>query len=102
MNNNSNSVFAKHIAAVEKTKRALDVSPAQKLLNFLQRWPKDTVSLRDLRQFGPKSMRDRQSVIDSAEILVRHKWLTPIPTHRRDRREWQIARKLIVHPTVAP
>jgi hypothetical protein len=35
-------------------KKAQEVSPAQRLLNFLQRWPKDIISVREITQFGPR------------------------------------------------
>jgi hypothetical protein len=83
-------------------KPAPDVSPEQRLLDWLMRWPKDTVSAREIRQFGPGSTRDPRNAMDSAEVLVKHGWLSPIQSYRRDRREWQIVRKPVVHPTVAP
>src|SRR5262245_34076720 len=100
--NNGGSVFTKFIVDKPPIKKAPETSPAQKLLNFLQRWPKDTVSLRDLRQFGPKSMRNRQSMIDSTEVLVRHGWLAPTQGPQRNSRQWQVMRRPVVHPDVAP
>jgi hypothetical protein len=75
--------------------------PAQKLLDWLQHWSKPTVSARDICIYGPNSIRDRESAIASAEILVKNGWLVPIKTRRYDMHEWQIVRKPIVHPTVA-
>ena len=75
---------------------------AQKLLDWLmQHWPKNTISRRDISNHGPRPIRDRQAAIDAAETLERHGWLTPAPTHRHDRRVWQILRKNVVRPTVA-
>jgi hypothetical protein len=84
------------------TKRAQEVSPAQRLLDFLQRWPKDTISARNIRQFGPRAVRAQRSEIDSAEVLVRHGWLAPAESHRRDRRVWRINRRPTIHPIVEP
>jgi hypothetical protein len=77
--------------------------PAQKLLDWLQRWPKPTITSKDIYQYAPRSIRfDRENAIKTAEILVKHGWLTPLQTHRRDWRQWQIVQKgPIVHPTVA-
>ena len=75
--------------------------PAQKLLDWLQRWEKDTVNLRDIGQRGPKSIRDRKSAIQAAQILVHHGWLVPKKMRRYNARVWKIARKPIVAPTVA-
>jgi hypothetical protein len=77
-----------------------ELIPAQKLLDWLQRWAKNTVSTREIRIYGPKSIRDRESAINSAETLVKYGWLIPNQTHRRDRRVWQIVHKSIVRPTV--
>ena len=79
-----------------------EASDAQKMLDWLQRWPKPTVSAKEIYQYAPSSIRfDRENAIKTAEILAKHGWLAPLPTRRRDRRVWQITRKLIVHPKVA-
>jgi hypothetical protein len=75
---------------------------AQKLLNWLLRWPKETVSAREIRQFGPSATRDPQDAMNSAEILTRHGWLSPMQSKRRDRREWRVIRRPTIFPTVAP
>jgi hypothetical protein len=78
------------------------VDPAQLLLNWLQRWTKNTITAREIRIYGPRSIRDPESVISSVEILVAHGWLVPHKPPRRDMRQWRIVRKgPIVHPTVA-
>jgi hypothetical protein len=83
------------------TKKAQKPSPPQRLLDWLQHWPESTIRARDIRIYGPNSIRDRESAIDSAEILVKNGWLVPIKTRRRDMHEWQIVRKPIIRPTVA-
>jgi|SRR5215471_11944268 len=84
-----------------QTQKAQKPEPAQLLLTFLQRWPKPTVSARDICIYGPNFIRDRESAINSAETLVKHGWLIPNKTRRHDMREWQIVRRPIIHPTVA-
>jgi hypothetical protein len=74
---------------------------AQKLLDWLQHWSKPTVSTRDICIYGPNSIRNRESAIDAAEILVKEGWLVPNKAHRRDTHKWQVVRKPIIHPTVA-
>ena len=76
---------------------------AQQMLDWLQRWPKPTVSSKEIYQYAPRSIRfDRENAIKTAEILVKHGWLAPLQTRRRDWRQWQVVRKgPIVHPTVA-
>ena len=57
---------------------------------------------REVRIYSPNSIRDRESTINSIEVLVRHGWLVPSKPSRHDRRVWQVVRKgAIVHPTVA-
>jgi hypothetical protein len=77
--------------------------PAQQMLDWLQRWPKPTVSSKEIYQYAPRSIRfDRENAIKTAEILAKHGWLTAIPTRQSNWRQWQIIRKgPIVHPTVA-
>jgi hypothetical protein len=84
-------------AVEEKTKRGED--PAQRMLDWLQRWSKPTISVRDIHIYGPKSIRDRKSMIDAAETLVKNGWLTPAKTHRYDMRAWQIVRR---PPVISP
>ena len=83
------------------TEKAQKPEPAQLLLTFLQRWPKPTISRRDIYIYGPKSLRDRDSAIKAAEFLVKTGWLVPYKTHRHDWRVWKIVRKPIAHPTIA-
>jgi hypothetical protein len=83
------------------TKEAQKPAPAQKLLDWLQRWTKPTVCTRDILIYGPNSLRDPKSAIDSAEILVRNGWLVPVEPHRYDMHKWQIVRKPIIPPTIA-
>jgi hypothetical protein len=71
-----------------------DSPPIEKLLDWLvNHWTKPTISAREIRHRGPNSIRDRQRVIDLAEILVRQGRLIPIPTRRRDMKAWQIVRR---------
>src|SRR5262249_2593869 len=106
------SVFTKYIASPEKeppTKPELQKgpllrpivlsadrqsSPYEKLLDWLINfWPHDTVCTRDLYHHGPRPIRDnRKNAIAQAKILTENGWLSPIKSHRRDRKVWQIAR----------
>ena len=74
---------------------------AQRMLDFLQRWPKPIVSARDIQNYGPRPKQSREDVLKSVEILVRHGWLVSDPTYRRNGYQWQIVKKPpIVHPRV--
>jgi hypothetical protein len=85
--------------SVEETARQPD--PAQQLLTWLPKWPKQTVTARDIRRHAPQPLRNRESAINSINVLVRHGWLVPIDPRRRDRPEWEIVRRPIIHPEVA-
>jgi hypothetical protein len=79
-----------------------DKDPAQKLLDWLQRWNKPTVSVRDIRIYGPKSIRNQRGAIDTAEVLVKNKWLIPIKPCPHGSYAWKIVHKPIIRPSVAP
>jgi len=72
---------------------------AQRMLDFLQRWPKPIVSARDIQNYGPRPKQSREDVLKSVEILIRHGWLIP-NNERRNGYQWQIIKKPIVHPRV--
>jgi hypothetical protein len=76
-------------------------SPAQKLLDWLPRWPKDTITVRQIRVYGPYTIRDRRSAIEAAEVLVANGWLKATKPSRPDTYAWQITRKNIIRPSVA-
>ena len=82
---------------VEKTQGP---SQAQQMLDWLQRWPKPVVNRRDVRIYGPSSVRDRKSMLSSAETLVKYGWLVPLDPGRHDGHKWQIVRKPVVRPIV--
>src|SRR5262245_18129246 len=86
--------------AETKTKRPHE-DPAQRLLNRLQQWPKPTIYTRDILRFGPRTVRNRNSATDATDILVKHGWPIPNKTNQRNRREWQIVRKPVIHPVLA-
>ena len=81
-------------------KRPQKDHPAQRLLTWLPRWRKDTITERDIRNYGPPSIRTREGAISSAEILVAHGWLVPTNKRRYGARAWEIVRRPIVHPTL--
>jgi hypothetical protein len=54
-------------------------TPSEKLLDFcVNRWPREVVRLRELQQFGPRSLRNRKSAMALAEQLVAAGWLSPV------------------------
>ena len=65
---------------------------AGRLLGWLQNnWKEPTIRARDICRYGPNSIRDRESAIKTAEVLVRRGWLVPMKTHRHDAKRWRIA-----------
>ena len=76
--------------------KAREHSSAQKLLDWLQRWDKPTVRVRDIRIYGPGSLR--KNVTAPAEVLVKNGWLTPVQT--RQGHKWRVVRRLVAQPTL--
>lgn len=70
--------------------------PEQLLLDFIARWPRATISSRDIRIWGPKAIRSREKAIRSAQILAARGWLLPLKN-----RVWQIVREPLT-PTRSP
>jgi hypothetical protein len=67
--------------------------PTEIFLDWLvNRWTKPTISLREICRHGPQVTRNWENATNLSKILVERGWLTPIKTHRRDKRVWQIAR----------
>jgi hypothetical protein len=62
--------------------------PAQLLLDWLNRRPGDFITARDIRIYGPGSLRNRESALRSAQILAAHGFLIPLTAHK-----WQVVRK---------
>jgi hypothetical protein len=89
--NESVSVFARWLDA-EKEPPAID--PSLELYKWLvYRWAKPTVTAINIRQFGPYSLRDRDSVMKLTEALTRQGKLIPVKTNRADAREWHVVRE---------
>ena len=82
------------------TRKARQLEGAQKLLDWLMRWDKPTVRANEIHHRGPNSLRSRKRAIDHARILAEHGWLTPVRGRQYNTREWLIARKPVLHPTV--
>jgi hypothetical protein len=83
------------------TKKSSELASAQLLLDFVQRWGKDTICGKDIQNYGPGSIRDRKSRSSAAEALVEFGWLIPVKPHQRNMNKWLIVRKPIVGPRVA-
>ena len=60
----------------------------QVLLDFLQRWRGSTITWKEIRNFAPRSVRDREIAIRAAQVLAAHGHLRPLAAHK-----WQIIRQ---------
>jgi len=79
-------------------KQPAQPSHAQKLLTWLPRWPRDTITVRQIRVYS--SLKGRTDAINAAEVLVANGWLSPTKPHRPDTYAWKIIRKNVLNPTV--
>jgi hypothetical protein len=69
---------------------------ADRLLDWLlTRWEKDTVTVREIRAYGPSSIRDKNTAFSLAQTLVERGWLIPAKGWRLDMRVWRIVRRPI-------
>jgi hypothetical protein len=95
--------FAKAIGSSRpEPKQTLEVVRAQKLLDWIQNaWTKPTITVREIRVYGPTATRSRESATSSTEILTKNNWLIPIKARRHDGHIWQVVRKPVLYPTVA-
>jgi hypothetical protein len=67
--------------------------PAQLLLSWLlYDWPQSTVTLRDICNLGPNSIRRKETALSLAEVLSKLGWLTPLEARRRDIKKWKIVK----------
>ena len=61
------------------------------LLRWIQNnWTKPVIHLRDLERLGPNPIRDRESALKMAEVLVRRGWLVEMKPHRCDTKRWRV------------
>ena len=72
--------------------RAHEAPPAQRLMAWLPRWPKATISVRDVRLYGPNSIRNPKIAADAIEVLAGYGWLIPVLTPAYNQKWWEIVR----------
>jgi hypothetical protein len=69
--------------------------PTAKLLEWLvKHWNRPSITVQNIHRLGPNSLRDKKTILRLTQVLEDQKWLVPIQTWRRDKREWKIARGL--------
>jgi hypothetical protein len=105
------SVFARYVEEPEKEQPPVTIPrgpllqpivppsdnnspPVEKLLDFIvNRWRKPVIRAREIRRFGPGSIRNRKSAMALAEILAQNGWLAPLPpTRQHNERIWRVVR----------
>jgi len=74
--------------------------PAQKMLDFLLRWPGESISTSEMMIYGPRPKKNAEEVLKLATILEKYGWLTPKPTPQKRMKHWNIVRRPIIHPTL--
>jgi hypothetical protein len=75
---------------------------AQRLLDWILSDPaRVSITALEIRQFGPRALRNRESALAAAEVLEKAGWLISTETCRRDSYKWQIVRKPILQPILA-
>jgi len=79
--------FADDAPAEEKTQQQ-PKQQAEVLLSWLDKWPKPILTLRDLRNFAPRSIRNKEIGLRATRILTAHGHLTPLAATK-----WQIIRQ---------
>ena len=72
--------------------RAHEAPPAQKFMAWLPRWPKATISVRDVRLYGPNSLRNTKIATDAIEVLAGYGWLVPVMAPAYNQKWWEIIR----------
>ena len=104
-----NSVFATFIAENEielEKPQPIDrpLKNLELLLGWLNRWPKDRITLREIQAFGPGPVRDRKVALNLMQTLTERGWVLPTKPRRYDMTRWEIARVARPHPppTIQP
>jgi hypothetical protein len=73
------------------------------LLDWLMnRWTKNSVTLRDVLVFGPGCVRDREVALSLMQTLVARRWVAEVKAHRYDMKRWGIARGPIAPQAAQP
>ena len=94
------SVFARHI--FEPERRAPEIIPpvnlrslpAGKLLTWIRDfWNEPTISIREIRIYGPHTIRNRKDAMDAADTLAQQGWLLPTRGPQSRSKIWLIIRE---------
>src|SRR5262245_45736801 len=100
----SRSVFSHYVADIEpeqlpptaeETTKHEKTQSIERLLSWLtHNWPRDTITLRQLRIYGPSPLRNEtKAILELAQDLCTRGWLCPLVPRRHDTRAWKIGFK---------
>jgi hypothetical protein len=56
---------------------------AQTILDWLTRTGKRSIAVREVQQYGPGRLREKEAITHALDILRDHGWLIPDPNHKR-------------------
>src|SRR5262249_30920839 len=91
-------------SATEEAQKPLPDLKLQSALILLdwriQRWDNDVVWMRDIRQFAPSAVRNPETALAAAEVLIKDGWLVAEPTHQYNAHKWRFVRRPVVRPLV--
>jgi len=77
------------------TKQSHEDATATLLGWLIKHWNRPTITARDIYRHAPSPIyHDITMILSATQALEDRAWLVPLPTWRRDKREWQIARGL--------
>jgi hypothetical protein len=86
-------------AATEETTKQKQQLIARLLDWLLNNWSRDTITARQICDFGPYPLRnDKTATSDLAQELVARGWLVSIKPRRHDSLKWKIAQKSASRP----
>jgi len=85
-------------AAEAATERPSE-DPAQRMLDFILRWPEESIGTSEMMIYGPRPKKNAEEVLKLATILEKYGWLAR-KTPRKDMHHWNIVRRPIIHPTL--
>jgi|SRR6516225_8584905 len=71
---------------------------AQRMLDFILRWPRPSIATTDLMTYGPNPRQNAEETLKLATLLERQGWLTKKDMPKKNMKHWTINRKPFVHP----
>ena len=95
----ANHYAAEALRLFSASKGSEKIQQARRLLHWLHtEWPEQNISLIEIYQLGPNSIRDKETAQKAVDILEEHGWMVLLPDGNhivagvRRRRVWRIHR----------